>query len=120
MKEAEKQLKRLEKMHPDSAESGTIRTYLDWLTELPWSKSTQDNLDIKAAEKVLNEDHYDLEKVKERILEYLSVRKLKEKMKGPIFALSDLPDVGKTSLGNSIARSLGREFVTDVPWGCQG
>ena len=82
MKEAEKQLKRLEKMHPDSAEAATVRTYLDWLVELPWAKSTTDNLDIKAAEKVLNEDHYDLEKVKERILEYLSVRKLKEKMKG--------------------------------------
>jgi hypothetical protein len=80
MKEAEKQLKRLEKMHPDSAEAATVRTYLDWLVELPWSKSTKDNLDIKTAQKVLNKDHYDLEKVKERILEYLSVRKLKEKM----------------------------------------
>jgi len=110
MKEAEKQLKRLEKMHPDSAESGTIRTYLEWLTEVPWSKSTQDRLDIKAAEKVLNEDHYDLEKVKERILEYLSVRKLKEKMKGPILCFIGPPGVGKTSLGRSIARSIGREF----------
>jgi ATP-dependent Lon protease len=110
-KEAEKQLKRLEKMHPDSAESGTIRTYLEWLTEIPWSKSTKDNLDIKTAEKVLNEDHYDLEKVKERILEYLSVRKLKEKMKGPILCFIGPPGVGKTSLGRSIARSLGREFV---------
>jgi ATP-dependent Lon protease len=111
MKEAEKQLKRLEKMHPDSAESATVRTYLDWLVELPWSKSTKDNLDIKAAEKVLNEDHYDLEKVKERILEYLSVRKLKEKMKGPIICFIGPPGVGKTSLGKSIARALGREFV---------
>jgi len=111
MKEAEKQLKRLEKMHPDSAEAGTIRTYLEWLTELPWSKSTKDQLDIKVAEKVLNEDHYDLEKVKERILEYLSVRKLKEKMKGPILCFIGPPGVGKTSLGRSIARSLGREFV---------
>lgn len=111
MKEAEKQLKRLEKMHPDSAEAGTVRTYLDWLVELPWSKSTVDNLDIKAAEKVLNEDHYDLEKVKERILEYLSVRKLKEKMKGPILCFIGPPGVGKTSLGKSIARALGREFV---------
>jgi ATP-dependent Lon protease len=111
MKEAEKQLKRLEKMHPDSAESATVRTYLDWLVELPWSKSTKDNLDIKAAEKVLNEDHYDLEKVKERILEYLSVRKLKEKMKGPILCFIGPPGVGKTSLGKSIARALGREFV---------
>ncbi len=111
MKEAEKQLKRLEKMHPDSAESGTIRTYLEWLTEIPWSKSTKDQLDIKTAEKILNEDHYDLEKVKERILEYLSVRKLKEKMKGPILCFIGPPGVGKTSLGRSIARSLGREFV---------
>jgi len=111
MKEAEKQLKRLEKMHPDSAESATVRTYLDWLVELPWAKSTKDNLDIKAAEKVLNEDHYDLEKVKERILEYLSVRKLKEKMKGPILCFIGPPGVGKTSLGRSIARALGREFV---------
>jgi ATP-dependent Lon protease len=75
LSEAEKQLKRLEKMHPESAEAGTIRTYLDWLVELPWAKSTKDNLDIKGAKKVLNDDHYDLEKVKERILEYLSVRK---------------------------------------------
>ncbi len=111
MKEAEKQLKRLEKMHPDSAEAATVRTYLDWLVELPWSKSTVDNLDIKSAEKVLNEDHYDLEKVKERILEYLSVRKLKEKMKGPILCFIGPPGVGKTSLGKSIARALGREFV---------
>ncbi len=111
MKEAEKQLKRLEKMHPDSAESATVRTYLDWMVELPWSKSTKDNLDIKAAEKVLNDDHYDLEKVKERILEYLSVRKLKEKMKGPIICFIGPPGVGKTSLGKSIARTLGREFV---------
>lgn len=111
MKEAEKQLRRLEKMHPDSAEAGTIRTYLEWLTELPWSKSTEDQLDIHKAEKVLNEDHYDLEKVKERILEYLSVRKLKAKMKGPILCFIGPPGVGKTSLGRSISRSLGREFV---------
>ncbi len=111
LKEAEKQLRRLEKMHPDSAESGNIRTYLEWLTEIPWAKSTTDQLDIKYAEKVLNEDHYDLEKVKERILEYLSVRKLKEKMKGPILCFIGPPGVGKTSLGRSIARSLGREFV---------
>ena len=110
-KEANKQLKRLEKMHPDSAEAGTIRTYVDWLTELPWAKSTQDNLDLKVAKKVLDEDHYDLERVKERILEYLGVRKLKEKMKGPILCFIGPPGVGKTSLGKSIARSLGREFV---------
>jgi len=111
LREAEKQLKRLEKMHPDSAEAATIRTYLDWLVELPWAKSTKDNLDIKIAKKVLNDDHYDLEKVKERILEYLSVRKIKEKMKGPILCFIGPPGVGKTSLGRSIARSLGREFV---------
>ncbi|MBI5187972.1 MAG: endopeptidase La [Nitrospirae bacterium] len=111
MKEAEKQLRRLEKMHPDSAEAATVRTYLDWMVEIPWSKSTTDNLDIKAAEKVLNDDHYNLEKVKERILEYLSVRKLKEKMKGPILCFIGPPGVGKTSLGRSIARALGREFV---------
>ncbi|MBU4321227.1 MAG: endopeptidase La [Nitrospinae bacterium] len=111
-KEAEKQLKRLEKMHPDSAEAGTVRTYLEWMVELPWSKQTKDNLDIKTAKKVLDDDHYDLEKVKERILEYLSVRKLrKEKMKGPILCFIGPPGVGKTSLGKSIARSLGREFV---------
>ena len=110
-KEAEKQVKRLEKMHPDSAESGTIRTYIDWLVELPWSKSTEDNLDLETAKKVLNEDHYDLEKIKERILEYLGVRKLKEKMKGPILCFVGPPGVGKTSLGKSIARALGREFI---------
>ncbi len=111
LKEAEKQLKRLQKMHPDSAEAATVRTYLEWLTELPWSKSSKDSVDIKYAEKVLNEDHYDLEKVKERILEYLSVRKLNEKMKGPILCFIGPPGVGKTSLGKSIARALGREFV---------
>ena len=110
-KEAEKQVKRLEKMHPDSAESGTIRTYIDWLVELPWSKSTEDNLDLEVAKRVLNEDHYDLEKIKERILEYLGVRKLKEKMKGPILCFVGPPGVGKTSLGKSIARALGREFI---------
>ncbi|MCK4910238.1 MAG: LON peptidase substrate-binding domain-containing protein, partial [Thermodesulfovibrionales bacterium] len=84
VKEAEKQLGRLRKMHPDSAESGTIRTYLDWMVELPWSKSTKDMLNIKLAKNILDEDHYDLEKIKDRILEYLSVRKLNAKMKGPI------------------------------------
>ncbi len=110
-KEAEKQLRRLERMHPDAAEASMTRTYLEWLVELPWSKATTDNLDLKAAHAVLEEDHYDLEKVKERILEYLSVRKLKEKMKGPILCFVGPPGVGKTSLGKSIARSLGREFV---------
>jgi ATP-dependent Lon protease len=110
-KEAEKQLRRLERMHPDAAEASMTRTYIEWLAELPWSKATKDNLDLKAAYKVLEEDHYDLEKVKERILEYLSVRKLKEKMKGPILCFVGPPGVGKTSLGKSIARALGREFV---------
>jgi ATP-dependent Lon protease len=111
LKECEKQLKRLEKMHPDTAESATVRTYLEWMVDLPWSKKSKDTLDIKAAAKVLDEDHYDLEKVKERILEYLAVRKLKDKMKGPILCFVGPPGVGKTSLGKSIARSLGREFV---------
>ena len=111
LKECEKQLKRLEKMHPDTAESATVRTYLEWMVDLPWNKKSKDNLDIKAAAKVLDEDHYDLEKVKERILEYLAVRKLKDKMKGPILCFVGPPGVGKTSLGKSIARALGREFV---------
>lgn len=110
-KEVEKQLKRLEKMHPDTAEAGTVRTYLEWMVELPWSKKSCDNLDIATATKVLHEDHYDLERVKERILEYLAVRKLKPKMKGPILCFVGPPGVGKTSLGKSIARALGREFV---------
>jgi len=111
LKEAEKQLKRLGKMHPDTAEAATVRTYLEWMVELPWSKKTKDTLDIKAAAQILNEDHYDLEKVKERILEYLAVRKMKETMKGPILCFVGPPGVGKTSLGKSIARALGREFV---------
>ncbi len=110
-KEAEKQVKRLEKMHPDTAESATVRTYLEWMVDIPWSKKSKDNLDIKSGAKVLNEDHYDLEKVKERILEYLAVRKLKDKIKGPILCFVGPPGVGKTSLGKSIARALGREFV---------
>jgi ATP-dependent Lon protease len=109
--EALKQLKRLEMMHPDSAESAIVRTYLDWMVELPWSKETKDKLDIKRAAKILDEDHYDLEKIKERILEFLSVRKLKKKMKGPILCFVGPPGVGKTSLGKSIARALGRKFV---------
>ncbi len=111
MKEADKQLQRLENMHPDSAESTVVRTYLEWLVDIPWKKKTRDRLDIKQAEKILNEDHYDLEKVKERILEYLSVRKLNPKMKGPILCFVGPPGVGKTSLGQSIARSLNRNFV---------
>jgi ATP-dependent Lon protease len=110
MKEATKQLKRLESMHAESSEATVIRTYLDWMIELPWKKLSRDRLDIKQAEKILNDDHYDLEKVKERILEYLSVRKLNTKMKGPILCFVGPPGVGKTSLGRSIARSLGRKF----------
>lgn len=110
-KEAEKQLSRLNQMHPDAAEASIIRTYLDWMVELPWSKSTRDKLDIKVAKKILDEDHYDLEKVKDRILEYLGVRKLNKNMKGPILCFVGPPGVGKTSLGRSIARALGRKFT---------
>ncbi|UCD85983.1 MAG: endopeptidase La [Deltaproteobacteria bacterium] len=109
--ESNKQLSRLEQMHPDAAEASMVRTYLDWLTELPWSKSTKDRLDIKKAKEVLDEDHYDLEKIKERILEYLAVGKLKKRLRGPILCFVGPPGVGKTSLGKSIARSLGRKFV---------
>jgi len=110
-KEALKQLGRLEQMHPDAAEANMIRTYLDWMVELPWSKSTKDSLDIKRAKDILDEDHYYLEKIKERILEFLAVRKLKKKMKGPILCFVGPPGVGKTSLGKSIARAMGRKFV---------
>lgn len=110
-KEANKQLKRLERMHPDSAEAATIRTYLEWMVELPWSKQTKDRLDIASAKKILDEDHYDLERIKERILEFLAVRKMKGKLKGPILCFIGPPGVGKTSLGKSIARALGRKFV---------
>ncbi|RMD46700.1 MAG: endopeptidase La, partial [Aquificota bacterium] len=111
--EAFKQLKRLEKMHPDSAEAGVIRTYLDWLVELPWSKKTKDILNLKRAQKILDEDHYDLEKVKERIIEYLAVQKLRKGkgIKGPILCFVGPPGVGKTSLGKSIAKALGRKFT---------
>jgi ATP-dependent Lon protease len=106
-----KEIERLEKMPPMVAESAVIRTYLDWLLSLPWSKETVDRLDINIAEKILDEDHYGLEKVKERILEYLSIRKLTEKMKGPILCLVGPPGVGKTSLARSIARAMERKFV---------
>ena len=109
--EAEKQLRRLEQMHPESSEASLVRTYLDWLVEIPWSKRTKDNLNIKKAKEVLDEDHYNLEKIKERILEYLAVNKLRRKIKGPILCFVGPPGVGKTSLGRSIARSLGRNFV---------
>jgi ATP-dependent Lon protease len=110
-KEADKQLSRLESMHPDSSEATILRTYIDWIIDLPWKKTSKDRLDIKEAAKILHEDHYNLEKVKERILEYLSVRKLNPSMKGPILCFVGPPGVGKTSLGKSIARSLGRKFV---------
>lgn len=109
-KEADKQFKRLVTMHPESSEATVVRTYLDWLVELPWKKTSRDRLDIKKAREILDEDHFDLEKVKERILEYLSVRKLNPKMKGPILCFVGPPGVGKTSLGRSIARALGRKF----------
>lgn len=108
---AEKELDRLSKMSTMSAEYTVSRTYLDWLIDLPWSKQTEDNLNIEEASTILNEDHYDLEKVKKRILEYLAVRKLKPDMKGPILCFVGPPGVGKTSLGKSIARALGRKFM---------
>jgi len=111
MKEAERELDRLAKMPPSAAEYTVARTYLDWLIELPWAAATEDNLDIPQAQKVLDEDHYDLEKVKKRILEYLSVRKLKADMKGPILCFVGPPGTGKTSVGKSIARALGRKFI---------
>jgi ATP-dependent Lon protease len=109
--ELERQVRRLERSHPESAETQIIRTYLDWLTALPWETLSEDDLDLEHAQQVLDEDHYDLEKVKERILEYLAVRKLKKDTRGPILCFVGPPGVGKTSLGRSIARSLGRQFV---------
>ena len=109
--ELERQIRRLERSHPESAETQIIRTYLDWLTALPWGVTSEDDLDLKHAQDVLDEDHYDLEKIKERILEYLAVRKLKPDTRGPILCFVGPPGVGKTSLGRSIARSLGRKFV---------
>jgi len=108
---AKKQLKRLRTMQVGSAEYTVVRTYLDWILDVPWSASTEDNLDILEVRRVLDEDHYGLEKVKKRIVEYLAVRKLKKDKKGPILCLLGPPGVGKTSLGKSIARALGRKFV---------
>ncbi|MEE3139070.1 MAG: endopeptidase La [Candidatus Neomarinimicrobiota bacterium] len=117
-KVANKELDRLSRISPQSPEYSVARTYLEWLTDLPWSKSSKDNLNIKAAKKTLDEDHYGLTKVKERVLEYLAVRSLKKKVsknddsvKGPILCFTGPPGVGKTSLGRSIAKSMGREFV---------
>ena len=109
--ELERQIRRLERSHPESAETQIIRTYLDWLTALPWNTTSEDDLDLEHAQHVLDEDHYDLERIKERILEYLAVRKLKADTRGPILCFVGPPGVGKTSLGRSIARSLGRKFV---------
>ncbi len=109
--EVERQINKLERMHPDSAETATVRNYLDWMVNLPWSVQTKDNLDLKKAQEILDEDHYGLETIKERIVEYLAVRKLKKKMRGPILCFVGPPGVGKTSLGRSIARALGRKFV---------
>ena len=111
LEEVERQLKKLERMHPDSAETATLRNWLDWMVTLPWGKQTKDNLDLAEAQRILDEDHYGLEKIKERIVEYLAVRKLKDKMKGPLLCFVGPPGVGKTSLGKSIARALGRKFV---------
>ena len=111
-KEALDQLSRLEKMHPDSSEASILRTYLEWMTSLPWSIASEEILDLDRAKLILDEDHFNLDKVKERILEYLAVKKLKQgKIKGPILCFSGPPGVGKTSLGKSIAKSIDRSFV---------
>jgi ATP-dependent Lon protease len=110
-KEAKRELERFARMHPSSSEYTVSSTYLDWITTMPWSESTKDNLDIKASRKVLDTDHFGLEKVKKRIIEYLAVRKLKPDSKGPILCFVGPPGTGKTSLGQSIARALGRKFV---------
>ncbi len=109
--ELERQIRRLERSHPESAETQIIRTYLDWLTALPWETISADDLDLDHAQQILDEDHFDLEKIKERILEYLAVRKLKTDMRGPILCFVGPPGVGKTSLGRSVARAMGRKFV---------
>ncbi|MEQ1721801.1 MAG: endopeptidase La [Pseudobdellovibrio sp.] len=107
--ESLKQLSRLERMHPDASEATMVRTYLDWMVDLPWNKQSEDIIDIKTAKQVLDDDHYDLQKAKDRVLEFLAVRKLKSAMKGPILCFSGPPGVGKTSLGKSIAKAMGRE-----------
>lgn len=111
LKEADRELDRLSKMPPQAAEYSVVKTYLDWLTNLPWNTTTEDAIDIDRAATILDEDHYDLEKVKERILDYLAVRKLKRDMRGPILCFVGPPGTGKTSMGHSIARALGRKFV---------
>ncbi len=109
-KETRKQIRRMEMMHPDSSEATIIRTYIDWILDLPWKKSTKDQLDLKTAKLVLDEDHFGLDRVKERILEFLAVRKLNQSTKGPILCFVGPPGVGKTSLGQAIARAMGRKF----------
>jgi ATP-dependent Lon protease len=109
--EAERELKRLERMHPSSAEYTVATTYLDWITSLPWNEKTEEVLDIRNVKKILDQDHYDLEKAKKRIIEYLAVRKLKPNATGPILCFAGPPGTGKTSLGRSIARALGRKFA---------
>ena len=108
--EALKQMARLERMHPDASEASMVRTYLDWMVDLPWNKKTEDRIDLAQAKIILDDDHYDLHKAKDRILEFLAVRKLKSTIKGPILCFVGPPGVGKTSLGKSIARSMGREY----------
>ena len=110
LEEATKQLGRLERMHPDAAEANIIRTYIDWMIDVPWYKKTRDNLNLSKARKILAEDHYGLDKIKQRIIEYLAVCKLKKRMRGPILCFVGPPGVGKTSLGKSVARALGRKF----------
>ncbi len=109
--EFDRQLRRLEKLHPDAAEASIVRTYLDWMVGLPWSVETEDNNDLREAKKILEEDHHGLHRIKERILEHLAVRKLKKDSKGPILCFVGPPGTGKTSLGKSIARALGRKFI---------
>lgn len=108
--EALKQLHRLERMHPDASEATMVRTYLDWMVDLPWNKKSEDAIDLQKAKVILDDDHYDLQKAKDRVLEFLAVRKLKTSMKGPILCFAGPPGVGKTSLGKSIAKSMGREY----------
>jgi ATP-dependent Lon protease len=109
--EAEKQVRRLDQMHAESAEAGVLRTYIEWLTELPWTTASEDMLDIDTARRILDDDHYDLEHIKDRILDYLAVRKLRGGAHGPILCFLGPPGVGKTSLGRSIARAMGRKFA---------
>ncbi len=108
--EALKQLGRLERMHPDASEATMVRTYLDWIVDLPWNKKSDDSIDLMRSKEILDEDHYELAKAKDRVLEFLAVRKLKDSMKGPILCFAGPPGVGKTSLGKSIARAMNREY----------